>query len=81
MLFAKRASNVKDACDAELAPKVTRELLEHALATVPDEFLLPLLGPGGAAQRLRAAYVAFLWKRLRAPRPFVNPARKTPFQF
>src|SRR5450631_2388804 len=70
-----------DDCDAELAPKVTRQLLEHALATVPDEFLLPLLGPGGDALRLRAAYVAFLWKRLRAPRPFVNPARKTPFQF
>jgi hypothetical protein len=68
-------------CDAELAPKVTRELLEHALATVPDEFMLPLAAPSTDATRLRAAYVAFLWKRLRAPRPFVNPGRKTPFQF
>jgi hypothetical protein len=68
-------------CDAELAPKVTRELLEHALAIVPDEFMLPLAAPSTDATRLRAAYVAFLWKRLRAPRPFVNPGRKTPFQF
>jgi hypothetical protein len=60
---------------------VTRELLVHALAIVPDEFLLPLAAPSTDATRLRAAYVAFLWKRLRAPRPFVNPGRKTPFQF
>ncbi|HEX3851658.1 MAG TPA: hypothetical protein VHW01_11875, partial [Polyangiaceae bacterium] len=70
-----------DDCDAELAPKVTRELLEHALAVVPDEFLLPLVAAGGYTRRLRAAYAAFLWKRLRAPRPFVNPGRKAPFQF
>jgi hypothetical protein len=70
-----------DDCDAELAPKVTREVLEHALAAVPDEFLRPLLTTRDDPARLRAAYVAFLWKRLRAPRPFVNPGRKTPFQF
>jgi hypothetical protein len=70
-----------DDCDAELAPKVTREVLEHALAVVPDEFLRPLLTTRDDPARLRAAYVAFLWKRLRAPRPFVNPGRKTPFQF
>jgi hypothetical protein len=70
-----------DDCDAELAPKVTREVLEQALAAVPDEFLRPLQAAGDDPARQRAAYVAFLWKRLRAPRPFVNPGRKTPFQF
>jgi len=70
-----------EACDAELAPRLTRELLEHALATVPDEFIVPLLTRGGDALRLRAAYVAFLWERLRSPRPFVNPGTNTPFRF
>lgn len=66
-------------CDAELAPRVTREVLESALRTVPDEFLAALLPAQGNVERLRAAYVAFLWKRLHAPRPFVDPGRKTPF--
>src|SRR6185503_5055693 len=30
------------AADAELAPKITREVLEQALAEVPDDFLSPL---------------------------------------
>jgi hypothetical protein len=67
-------------CDAELTPKLTREILEHALATVPDAFLAPLVPVGGSLARLRAAYVAYLWKRLRAPRPFVSPGKKSPFQ-
>ncbi|MES1179459.1 MAG: HipA family kinase [Myxococcales bacterium] len=66
-------------CDAVLSPKLTREVLEHALATVPDAFLTPLLPGGGSTERLRAAYVAYLWKRLRAPRPFVSPGKKSPF--
>jgi len=66
-------------CDARLAPKLTREVLEHALATVPDAFLAPLLPADGSVARLRAAYVAYLWKRLRAPRPFVSPGKKSPF--
>lgn len=69
-----------DACDAELAPRVSRELLEHALATVPDEFMLPLVTRGSTAARQRAAYVAYLWKRVRAPRPFVNPGENVPFR-
>ena len=70
-----------DDCDAELAPKLTREIVEHALATVPDAFVLPLVPQGGDLNRLRAAYVAYLWKRLRAPRPFVNPGQRVPFRF
>lgn len=66
-------------CDAELAPKLTRDLVEHALSVVPDEFLSPLVPPTSTLERHRALYVAFLWKRLRAPRPFVDPGRKTPF--
>jgi hypothetical protein len=54
--------------DHELAPKLTRELLEAALASVPDDFL------GDDAPRSRAAYVAYLWKRLKTPRPFVPGA-------
>ena len=56
--------------DAQLAPLVTRELLTNVLACVPDDFLKS--GPAEwSAARARAAYVAFLWKRLKAPRPFV----------
>ena len=66
-------------CDAALTPKLTREVLQRALATVPDAFLSPLLPAGESAERLRAAYVAYLWKRLRAPRPFVSPGQKSPF--
>jgi hypothetical protein len=61
--------------DAVLAPKLTREVLEQALAVVPDELL------GSEAPRLRAGYVAYLWKRLKAPRPFVAMGRDLPFQF
>jgi SAM-dependent methyltransferase len=71
------------AIDAELAPRVTREALEDAVGAVPDDFLRSLVKEGAAAATLarrRAAYVAFLWKRLKAPRPFVIarplPARR-----
>ncbi|MDX2170810.1 MAG: HipA family kinase [Deltaproteobacteria bacterium] len=60
--------------DAGLARRLTRAVLQAAVDQVPEEFLLPLL-PAGAAddalRRRRAAYVALLWKRLRAPRPFL----------
>jgi hypothetical protein len=67
------------AADWELAPKISRDVLEQALAQVPDEFLAAL-GPD-APLRQRAAYVAFLKKRLEAPRPFVARGRNVPFQF
>ncbi len=65
--------------DAVLASKLTREVLERALSAVPDPFLEPLVPAGGSVARQRAAYVAYLWKRLRAPRPFVSPGKKSPF--
>jgi hypothetical protein len=60
---------------ALFASRLTREVLEAAVAAVPSSFLAPLLPCGTAAspaaqaealRRRRAAYVAFLWKRLRA---------------
>jgi len=70
-----------EACDAELAPRLTREVLERALAAVPAEFIAEQTPEGGDPARQRAAYVAYLWKRLRAPRPFVNPGKNVPFRY
>jgi hypothetical protein len=67
------------AADWELAPKLDRETLERAAEQVPDE-LLAALGRD-APERQRAAYVAYLKKRLQAPRPFVSPGKNVPFQF
>jgi hypothetical protein len=75
------SSSQFEASDARLAPRLTREVLEHALATVPDEFMRPLVPQGSDLARHRAAYVAYLWKRLRAPRPFVSPGKNVPFRF
>jgi hypothetical protein len=48
--------------DEACAARITREVLAAAVAAVPDEFL-----------RLeRATYVAYLWKRVRAPRAFAQ---------
>jgi len=72
-LFAARADRLRD-WDERLATRLTREVLDNAIAQVPDDFLVPLLGRPPDAERLqrrRAAYQAFLWKRLKAPRPFV----------
>jgi hypothetical protein len=73
-LFAARADRLRD-WDERLATRLTREVLDNAIAQVPDDFLVPLLGRPPGAERLRrrrAAYQAFLWKRLKAPRPFVG---------
>jgi hypothetical protein len=70
--------------DGLFAERTTRAVLESALADVPATFLLPLLSgraSGNAAadeqalRRRRAAYVAFLWKRLQPPRTFARPRR------
>jgi hypothetical protein len=67
-------------CDARLAPRLTRSVLEQALAEVPDDFLLPLEPGRPDPERQRAAYVAYLWKRLKPPRPFVPGRMPWPFQ-
>jgi len=73
-LFAAREDHLDD-WDERLAGRLTREVLDDAIAHVPDDFLIPLLGgrsEAGRLRRRRAAYHAFLWKRLKAPRPFVS---------
>jgi hypothetical protein len=58
--------------DGVLTPRLDRDTMRAAVDAVPDEFLAPLLPPGapaGAFTRRREAYGAFLWKRLKAPRP------------
>ena len=68
-----------EACDAQLAPRLTRGVLENALNAVPGEFLDSLVPSTSTPARQRALYVAYLWKRLHAPRPFVNPGGFKPF--
>ncbi len=65
--------------DEMLAARLTRDVLESTVAEVPDTFLAPLLPPNllwsdadEALRRRRAAYVAFLWKRLAGPRSFLE---------
>lgn len=65
--------------DDILAARLTREVVEAAVDQVPNEFLRPLLRESEqsseeALRRRRAAYVAFLWKRLKAPRTWVGAA-------
>jgi hypothetical protein len=60
--------------DEQMAAALPRDALERAVNAVPDDFLRPLLrGNAGSSElsREREAYVAFLWKRLKAPRPFL----------
>lgn len=55
--------------DATLARLVNERTLDDALAEVPDELLTATnMEP---AARVRAAYHAYLWKRLKPPRPFL----------
>lgn len=65
-LLADRAGRVA-ALDEQLAAELPRDVLHAALAAVPDAFLPVAADPS----RVREAFVAFLWKRLRSPRPFV----------
>jgi len=57
--------------DSEMAALLDRRLLQLAVDAVPAEYLSI---DSADAPRRRAAYVAFLWKRLKEPRPFVHVA-------
>jgi hypothetical protein len=59
--------------DAALASRLHRDELELTLDAVPEEFLAT--DGREATRRRRAAYVAFLWKRLQDPRPFIPDTR------
>lgn len=66
--------------DARFAASVTRAVVQHAVAEVPDEFLAPLVAAPGAkalATR-RMAYVEYLMRRLEPPRPFLTPVVAPP---
>lgn len=56
--------------DAELTRLVDARALALATAAVPDEFLAAA-ALDATPDKSRAFYRAFLWKRLKAPRPFV----------
>lgn len=67
-VFGAHAERMQ-ALDAELSAVFRREVLSSAVAAVPNDFVQTAF-PGADAARVRAAYAAFLWKRLKPPRPF-----------
>jgi hypothetical protein len=67
-VFAERVARLS-LVDAALARRLDSHALAASLRVVPDE-LLSVATPE-APDRARAAYQAFLWKRLKAPRPFI----------
>jgi len=68
-VFAARAS-LLPRYEAELARAASPAQLSVATQKLPAEFLAEL-GPERDPARSRAAYAAFLWKRLKPPRPFL----------
>jgi hypothetical protein len=58
-----------DAADAELAPRVTRSLLEEVVAEVPEPWLEP--PPDADADTVRRAYVDFLLARVTGARTWL----------
>ena len=68
-VFASFAPRLR-AHDDALAGLFDRSTLAAAVAEVPDTFALAS-NPEATATRARATYEAFLWKRLKPPRPFV----------
>ena len=60
------------AADAELAPRVTRPLLEEVVGLVPEEWVEPV--PGSETAAVRAAYVEFLLARVGGDRPWLAGA-------
>jgi hypothetical protein len=64
-----------DEADAELAGRVTEDLLQAAAAAVPGEWLGAEPGFAGPAE-LRAGYVAQLLSRLRAREQWLPPLRE-----
>ena len=64
----RRATRL-DLVDEPLASRLGHDVLQSAVDAIPDDLLLE--DGEEAKRRRRAAYVAFLWKRLKRPRPFV----------
>jgi len=59
--------------DARLAPRLDRESLAAVVELLPDDWLPPDATIGGADAQ-RRAYLEYLTRRLRAPRPFLAEA-------
>ena len=55
--------------DAELAPRLTEELLREVVGRVPDQWIEPV--PGADAEAVRSAYVAFLLARASGDRSWL----------
>ena len=75
-LFWAKTTNL-EFWDRDLTTKLSRTVIQNAVAQIPDCFLLPLCHPGASAEQIerrRQAYAAFLWKRLKFPRPFMESA-------
>ncbi|WP_067133024.1 HipA family kinase [Microtetraspora malaysiensis] len=67
-----------DAADADLAPRVTRDLLDKVTALIPDEWLEDEPGFDGA-QAVRDGYVEHLLARVHGPRDWLpSPAVAPP---
>ena len=69
-LLLNRVADI-ESVDREAARIVSRDVLSAASRAVPEAFLNAAF-PGDDAERVRAQYVAFLWKRLKPPRPFLE---------
>lgn len=68
-LLLERATSSR-AIDEELARRLTRAVLAEAVDAVPNDFLAAAYLDQDL-DRMRAAYQAYLWKRLATPRPFL----------
>jgi hypothetical protein len=80
LFAASLATDEVVAADEKYVKIITREVLDRAVAEVPDDFILPLLGQDAdlvsaseALRRRRVAYSTFLWKRITGPRTFADP--------
>ena len=73
-VLQSRVTNIEE-WDELFAGRLTRDALVAAVAEVPDDFLIAVgvNDVADALERRRAAYVAYLWKRLKAPREFFHP--------
>ena len=57
--------------DEVLASRLGRAELRATVDQVPDAWLIEI-DPHETPERVRARYHAFLWKRLKAPRPWIR---------
>jgi len=75
LLQSRIGNGMIEQWDELFAHRLTRETLADAVADVPDDFLVAsgVAHEPAALSRRRAAYVAFLWKRLKSPRDFFVP--------